>query len=357
MDHALEVAVVVPRRGVRVDVRLSAGPGTVAVVGPSGAGKTTLLRAVAGLERPAAGRVRAAGRTWFDRDAGIDLPPDRRSVGMVFQDLALFPHMSVRGNVAFGGGRARADDLLRRLGVGHLAGARPAEISGGERQRVALARALARDPRVLLLDEPMSALDPHTRAAVRDGLREMLAELGIPVLAVTHDFADAAALAHRVVVVEAGAVVQDGTPDDLVARPATAFVAALTGAAVLPGVAGEADGGARLVLHAGGVLRSPDRLSGPAAAVVRPGDVRLGPPPPGDAGKAENVIEGVVGAVVVLGDRARVRVGPLTAEVPVAVLAAAGVREGATAWARVPVARTRLVPVAAGALPGPGAAP
>ncbi len=217
----------VARRRFAVAADLTVGPETVAVVGPSGAGKTTLLRAVAGLERPRAGRIALGDEVWFDADAGIHLAPERRAVGMVFQDYALFPHMTVLGNVRFGGTDG-AEQLLERLGIAHLATARPGELSGGERQRVALARALARRPRVLLLDEPMAALDPHTRGAVRDELRTTLAALALPTLLVSHDFADAAALAARVAVIEDGRIVQQGTPDALVAAPAGPFVEALT---------------------------------------------------------------------------------------------------------------------------------
>ncbi len=149
------------------------------------------------------GRSRSESQTWLDTDAGIDLPPERRSVGLVFQEYALFPHLDVRRNVAFGG-RERVDELLERFRISHLAQARPADLSGGERQRVALARALARDPAVLLLDEPLSALDAHTRGVVRAELAELLAELRLPTLLVTHDFEDAAALADRVGVIVEG---------------------------------------------------------------------------------------------------------------------------------------------------------
>jgi ABC-type sugar transport system ATPase subunit len=154
---ALRLDVTVPLRGFDLRVALDVGAETVAIVGPSGAGKSTLLRAVAGLV-DSSGSVHVGDRDW------TRLPPQRRSVGFVFQDYALFPHLTVRGNVAFAG---PPDGVLERLGIAHLANAHPAELSGGERQRVALARALARRPEVLLLDEPLSALDPHTRDTVR----------------------------------------------------------------------------------------------------------------------------------------------------------------------------------------------
>jgi len=160
---------------------------TLALVGPSGSGKSTVLRAVAGLVRPAAGHIAVGDDVLFDGRRGVDLPPERRRVGLVFQEYALFPHMTVRQNVEYAR-RHAADEYLERFRIAHLATARPGELSGGERQRVALARALAREPAVLLLDEPLSALDAHTKTTVRAELHELLAGLDIPVLLVTHDF-------------------------------------------------------------------------------------------------------------------------------------------------------------------------
>jgi molybdate transport system ATP-binding protein len=171
---------------------------SIALLGPSGVGKSTVLRAIAGLRRPERGSIRVGETVLFDDRAAIDLAPERRGVGMVFQDLALFPHLTVRGNVSYGGAE-RASELLERFAIAHLADVRPGALSGGERQRVALARALARGPRVLLLDEPLSALDPDTRAAVREELRLLLAELAIPHVIVTHDREDARVLAEQVV--------------------------------------------------------------------------------------------------------------------------------------------------------------
>ena len=165
---------------------------------------------------------------------GTNVPPDRRRAGVVFQEYALFPHLSVRQNVGFGR-RGSVGELLERFGISHLAEAHPADLSGGERQRVALARAIARDPGVLLLDEPLSALDPHTRDTVRAELRHTLHDLGLPTIVVTHDFVDAAALADVVGVLVDGALVQMGTPEELIASPASPFVARFAGGNVLHG--------------------------------------------------------------------------------------------------------------------------
>jgi molybdate transport system ATP-binding protein len=224
----LSVELAVPLRSFRLELSLAVAAETVAIVGPSGAGKSTVLRAIAGLLRPQAGRVTVDDAVWFDAGTGVNRAPEDRSVGMVFQQYALFPHLSVRKNVEFGG-RERAAELLERLGLAHVAAARPGQLSGGERQRVALARALARDPQVLLLDEPLSALDPHTRDAVRRELAGHLEQFGLPTLLVTHDVADAIALADRVGVMRDGRIIQLGTPSELADAPADEFVARVFG--------------------------------------------------------------------------------------------------------------------------------
>jgi ABC-type sulfate/molybdate transport systems ATPase subunit len=233
----LRLDINVPLRHFELDVGLEVGEGeTVALVGPSGAGKTTVLRAIAGAMRPREGRIALGDQVLFDAARRIDRPPEERRVGYVFQEYALFPHMTVRQNVAFAGA-ARADELLERFGIAHLAGARPRQLSGGERQRVGLARALARDPAVLLFDEPLSALDAHTRARVRAELDALLHELRLPALLVTHDFEDASALADRVGVIVRGRVRQMDTPAGLLEAPADAFVASFVGSNLLAGVA------------------------------------------------------------------------------------------------------------------------
>ena len=182
----------------------------LAIAGPSGAGKTSVLRIVAGLLRPDIGRVRCGEETWLDTARGLSLAPDRRRLGYLFQAYALFPHLSAWRNVAYGMSdvprahrRARAIELLERFGVGPHAEARPATLSGGERQRVALARALAREPRALLLDEPLSALDARTRAHAGRRLAELLRDAAVPTIMVTHDFEDALALSAVLVAVSA----------------------------------------------------------------------------------------------------------------------------------------------------------
>ncbi|XAY05717.1 ABC transporter [Paraconexibacter sp. AEG42_29] len=287
-------------------------------MGPSGAGKTTVLRALAGLRTADAGHVRLGEAVWFDAAARVDLPPEQRSVGLVFQEYALFPHMTVAANVAFARGAAPVP-LLERFGIAHLAGAKPAGLSGGERQRVALARALAREPAVLLLDEPLAALDTHTRSAVRDELDELLGGLAIPTVLVTHDFRDAAVLADRVAVIVDGRIRQVGSPAELLADPADAFVASFTGATVVTGHATpDGRGGARIALDQGGWLASDRPASGAVSVAVHPWEVLLdAAPPAGDAPR----VTGIAGRVVPEGGRVRVRVGCLIAELPADALA------------------------------------
>ena len=244
-----------PLRSFDASVQLTVADGaTTALVGPSGAGKTTVLRVVAGLLRPRHGAVSLGGRVLLDTDDGVDVPPERRGVGYLFQEYALFPHLDVLANVRFGARRgSRVDELLERFQIAHLTRARIRELSGGERQRVALARALALDPGVLLLDEPLSALDSHTKAAVRIELHELLRDLALPTILVTHDFEDAAALADDIGVIVDGRILQSGTATELVANPSDPFVASFTGATLLEGTASAgADGLTEVVLDSGG---------------------------------------------------------------------------------------------------------
>jgi molybdate transport system ATP-binding protein len=301
------------------------------------------LRVAAGLVQPEHGFMANGGEVWLDTKVGRSLPPERRSVGLVFQDYALFPHMSVAENVAYGG-RARAAELIERFGLAQLARARPAELSGGERQRVALARALARDPRVLLLDEPLAALDTQTRAALRAELGERLRELRLPTLLVTHDYGDAAALADRVGVLVEGKIVQMGTPAELVAAPASPFVADFTGVNFLRGAASPgAEGLTEVRLAEGGVVYSTDPGSGEVGVIVFPWDVTLARSAPADS--ARNRVIGPIRGLTPLGNRVRVRVGPLTAEVTAASAEQLGLRPGEEIVATFKAAGTRLVPL------------
>jgi len=303
-----------------------------------------VLRSVAGLLRPDAGRIELGGEVWFDATTGVHEPPERRSVGVVFQEYALFPHLTVRQNVAFGGS-ARVEELLHRLRIAPLADQRPGTLSGGERQRVALARALARQPAVLLLDEPLSALDAHTRAHVRDELQDLLAELGLPVLLVTHDFRDAIALADRIGVIVDGQLRQLGSAAELIDRPADAFVAAFTGSNLLHGTATPlAGGGTEVQLDAGGLVRSSHHADGPVGVAVHPWDISLlTQPPPNGA----NALAGSVAAVTPQGERVQVRVGALTAELTTPDLERLGLQRGDQAWATFTRQSARLVPLAA----------
>ena len=338
----LHLDVSLPLRDFELEVELEASARAFALVGPSGAGKTTLLRAIAGLVRPRHGRIAAGGDVWFDAERGVDVPPERRSVGFVFQDYALFPHLTVAANVAFGG-RRRVGELLERFGLAHLAPVRPGELSGGERQRVALARALARDPAVLLLDEPLAALDAATRASVRADLGALLRDLDIPAVLVSHDFEDAAALASRVGVLAEGRLLQTGTPGDLVAAPANRFVAELAGGNVLRGHArGVRDGLTEVVLESGEAVYSTDEAAGAVGVVVYPWEISLGAAPPDSA---LNRIEGRVESLVRMGNRARVRVGPLVAEITSSSLERLGCREGDHVVASFKATGTRLVRV------------
>ena len=332
--------VAVPLRAFRLELSLAVDE-TTALVGPSGAGKSTVLNAIAGLVKPDAGRIACDGEIWFDAERGISVPPERRRVGLVFQDYALFPHLTVRQNIEYAR-RRPADEYLDRFQIAHLEHSRPGSLSGGERQRVALARALARDPKVLLLDEPLAALDAHTKADVRAELQQLLAGLEIPTLLVTHDFEDAAALADQVGVIVEGRLRQTGTPVDLVAQPADPFVASFTGANLLHGerrVTGVGTTGLRL--EDGTVVSTADDGDGAIVLAVYPWDVTISTTHPNDS--AMNVIAGAITAITELGNRARVTVGPLTAEITVDSLRRLGLRPGQHAYASFKATGTRVV--------------
>ncbi len=295
------------------------------MIGPSGAGKSTLLRLIAGLLTPASGRIECEGEVWYDGHRSV--PVDRRRVGFVFQDYALFPHMSVRANVAYGA-RVAVDPLLERIGIDHLAKAKPRALSGGERQRVALARALARDPKLLLLDEPLSALDPATRGRIADELSATVAEVGVPTLIVTHSFDEAVALADRVIVLEEGHITQVGRSSELLRAPQTAFVAQFAG---LNHVEGDADG-LSVVLDSGERIRLAEPASGRIAVLIPPWDITLARQRP-DETSAQNHLTGSISHILTLGNRVRVSVGPLTAEITAASSERLALKTGETVTA------------------------
>lgn len=230
-----------------VDVELDTAPGTLVVIGPNGAGKTSLLSLLLGVLPVERGRVAVGGTVLLDTDTNVDVPLEHRRLGYVPQDYALFPHLTVRENIEFAllsapsrqdrSAHARAqrlDTLLRDLGLEALGQRRTQTLSGGEKQRVALARALSIRPRALLLDEPLAALDVHSRREVRGFLAACLGKLALPTLVVTHDAADARLLGHRIAVLEAGRVTQTGTWEELAARPSSRFVEEFFASAGIP---------------------------------------------------------------------------------------------------------------------------
>ena len=230
-DHGWSVRYTTTLGALELDVDIEAAESVVCLIGPNGSGKTSLLRAIAGASRPARGRIRIGPRVVWSPEGRIDLAPEERRVGYVPQGYGLFPHLDALSNVAFGiraddsrSRRRRAGEMLAEMNAGALGSRSPRRLSGGEKQRVALARALAADPALLLLDEPLAALDATARGAVRAFLAERLDRLGSPALVVTHDARDVRALADRVIVLEAGRVVQSGAPDAVASEPSTPFV-------------------------------------------------------------------------------------------------------------------------------------
>ncbi|MCU1462004.1 MAG: transporter ATP-binding protein [Acidimicrobiales bacterium] len=341
-----DVAVQVGQFALAVDLTVDSGD-VVGIVGPNGAGKSTLLRVLAGLLALDAGRVALDGVVLDDPASGVFVPPEARPAGVVFQDYLLFPHLSALDNVAFGcrrrgvprrEARRRAREWLDRMGLADRAAARPAELSGGQAQRIALARALATDPALLLLDEPLAALDAPTRRDVRRDLHHHLDAFHGVRLLVTHDPLDALTLADRIVVIEDGRVVQTGRPDEIAAQPRSAYVAELVGTNLFRGTA------------AGGVVRT---ASGADLAVVDTaavGAVFVVIPPAAVAlyrtrpdGSPRNTWPATVAGVDRLGDRTRVRVtGPLTLVADVTPAAAAELP--AEVWVAVKATEIQVYP-------------
>jgi molybdate transport system ATP-binding protein len=341
--------------GFELDLSAEVGVGEcLALAGRSGAGKSTLLRVVGGLVRPDKGVVRCGADTWLDTSAGVNLPPEQRRCGYVFQDYALFDHLTAWQNVAYGlrhlprrERRPRAEALLERFELGSRATARPSTLSGGERQRVAVARALAPEPQALLLDEPLSALDARTRARASRELAGVLAEAHVPAILVTHDFSEAAVLGDRVAIIDDGGVVQHGTPGELAAAPASAFVADFTGAVVLTGTARSGDRGLTVVdLDGGDQLASTDRAEGRVAASIYPWEIVVEPPGSPHHDSARNRLAADVTSVTRVGGRVRLGLSagqPMVAEVSEAAVGDLDLRPGRRVTASFKAAATRLV--------------
>lgn len=355
MTSGLSLRVTMPLREFSLDLELEVAPAArLAVVGPSGAGKTSMLRLVAGLLAPPVGRVALGGEVWLDTAASVDLPPERRRCGYVFQDYALFPRMSAWRNVAYGmratppaERRSRAKEMLDRFGMAALADARPGELSGGERQRVALARALAPGPRALLLDEPLAALDPATRKTSLRELYALLGSLEVPVLLVTHSFDEAALLGDAMAVLDRGSVVQTGSAAEISARPLSTFVADFAGASVLRGTASSGPGDLTTVLlEGGGEVRSVDRATGPVAVSIYPWEVSLESPDAYHRDPALNRVEGLIDSITAVDNRARIGLlipQPLSLEITGSSVSAMGLRPGERATAVWKATATRLI--------------
>ncbi len=364
--EALVMSGTVERGSFRLEADLRAAPGEVlGVLGPNGAGKTTLLRALSGLEALTTGSIHLGNLTLDDAATDTFVPAQHRPVGLVFQNYRLFPHLDVRDNVAYaprvqGAGRrqarAAADTWLERLDLTALATRRPHQISGGQAQQVALARALAANPRFLLLDEPLSALDAKTRLDVRAHLRRHLDQFAGPVLIITHDPLEAMIMADRLLVIENGRVVQQGSPAQVASQPATQYVARLVGLNLYAGTLEVAT--RRVYLDAGGTFTvtlseddptasAPDEPSTrPVLVGLRPSAITIHTAPPTHS-SPRNVWKGTVTGLEQLTDRVRVQVDatpPALVDISAAAVADLALQPGTAVWLSAKATETEAYP-------------
>jgi molybdate transport system ATP-binding protein len=347
---SLDARVRLSRGAIDVDVSLRAEPGqVVGVLGPNGGGKTTTVLALAGILRVAEGHVRVDGQAWDDGRRA--LPPEQRTVGLMLADSLLFPHLTALDNVAYGPrsrgvdrhrARDRAREELGRVDLLERASSRPRQLSSGQQARVALARALAPDPSLLLLDEPLAALDPDTRARTRSDLATRLTAYGGITVLVTHDPLDALTLADHLVFVEDGHVTQSGTPAEVLSEPRSPYVATVVG---LNLYAGEGDSRGHVTTGEGGVVVTTSPTEGRVWATIPPSAVSLHLHQP--EGSPRNTWRLRVASVTVQGQSARVGlVGalPVTAEVTLESVTALGLQVGQQVWAAVKATEVRTYP-------------
>jgi molybdate transport system ATP-binding protein len=313
----------------------------VAVVGPNGAGKTTLLRSLAGLVPLDDARVVVGGTVLEDSESGVSVPTELRAIGFVFQDYLLFPHLTALDNVAFGlrsrgmrrePARREAQDWLNRMELGPSGKAKPGALSGGQRQKVALARALATQPQLLLLDEPLAAVDVSARAELRRSLRQVLAQFdGVGVI-VTHDPIEAFSLANRIIVMEAGMIIQEGSVGEVASRPRSTWAAELMGLNLLNGSASQG----YVSVSESTSFQVPNQMDGPAFVAISPRSVAIYRARP--QGSPRNVWQGDVDGLDLQGDRVRVHVSgdpSIVAEITPAAVAELGIVEGTPVWISV----------------------
>ena len=342
-------------REFELDIAFEVSPSeTLVLIGPSGCGKTTTLNTIAGLMRPEEGRIALNGTTLWDRAQGIDVCAERRQVGYVFQDFALFPHMSAAENVAYGLRARRAprqeiprrvEEALKLVGMAHLDRRRPGAMSGGERQRVALARAIACDAEILLLDEPMGSLDAQTRNRVRGELQHLLHSLKRVTIMVTHDYVDALTFGHRIGVMDRGKMLQIGERQEMLQRPRSRFVAELTGVNFYEGTisSSQINGLAEVWVGDTCIYANTSRPEmGDTLLAFFPSDVTLSPEAP--AGAARNVFRARVRDIVHMGDKVRVCLNgslAMNVEITATTLEKLGLAEGSVVFAAVPTSAVR----------------